>query len=128
MKVITTILTLLLFCAVAQAATPQVGFVKTQIVSSQPGNKPMEVAVWYPAQQDGTPELIGDNAAFVGLEVAQDASPLPGAHPLVVISHGFGGNWKNQLWRTDIPRRLDSLRMLRSGSAYSRSSRMSRSN
>lgn len=97
MKIVTALIYWILLCAVAQAAPPQMGFVKTQ-VAGQLGGAAMDMVVWYPAQRDGTPELIGDNAAFVGLTVARDARPLPGAHPLVVISHGFGGNWQNQLW------------------------------
>ena len=27
-----------------------------------------------------------------------DAPPASGEHPLVVISHGNGGNWGNQVW------------------------------
>lgn len=97
MKVFTVLITWIFLCAVAQAAPPQIGFFKT-LMAERGGGAAMEMVVWYPARGDGTPLLIGDNAAFVGLRVNRDARPLPGAHPLVVISHGFGGNWQNQLW------------------------------
>src|SRR5476649_172049 len=97
MKVLNMLIAWMCFCAVAQAAVPQMGFFQSRVVDPQ-GGVAMEMAVWYPAQRDGTPQLIGDNAVFVGTTVAREATPLPGAHPLVVISHGFGGNWRNQLW------------------------------
>lgn len=91
---------LLLASAVARAAAPAVGFA-TAILAAADGSRPMELAVWYPARRDGTPRLLGDNAVFVGSPVSMSATPLPGAFPLVVISHGFGGNWRNQLWLAD---------------------------
>ncbi|SMX38315.1 alpha/beta hydrolase family protein [Maliponia aquimaris] len=51
---------------------------------------PLSVHVWYPATQ-GTPQLIGQNALFYGHHVRPDA-PLPGQAPVVVLSHGSGGN------------------------------------
>jgi predicted dienelactone hydrolase len=42
--------------------------------------------------------LIGDNPVFVGALAVRNAPPAAGEHPLVVLSHGFGGNWINQTW------------------------------
>ena len=30
--------------------------------------------------------------------LAVDAPPAPGRYPLVLLSHGYGGNWANQAW------------------------------
>lgn len=57
----------------------------------------LDVALWYPA--DGGPATtLGDNKAFVGVSVVKDGAMQPGRHPLVVLSHGYGGNWTNQMW------------------------------
>ena len=34
----------------------------------------------------------------MGVPVLKDAQPLPGRYSLVVMSHGYGGNWTNQAW------------------------------
>lgn len=59
----------------------------------------LEVAVWYPTDRAGREAtLVGDSRVFVGVSVLVDAPPQPGRHPLVIISHGYGGNWTNQQW------------------------------
>ncbi|CUH75416.1 alpha/beta hydrolase family protein [Tropicibacter naphthalenivorans] len=57
---------------------------------------PLPVHVWYPAET-GTPELIGQNALFYGHHVRPDA-PLPDTAPVVVFSHGSGGNAVQMGW------------------------------
>ena len=52
----------------------------------------LPVHIWYPAKADGTPALIGQNALFYGHYVHPDASPEAGPFPVVLISHGSGGN------------------------------------
>ncbi|MDR3518675.1 MAG: hypothetical protein P4M00_22995 [Azospirillaceae bacterium] len=62
-------------------------------------HRALDVALWYPAADSATPPtMLGDNAAFVGRAVVRDAPAAPGHWPLVVISHGLGGNWTNQIW------------------------------
>ncbi len=75
------------------------GFQKLDI----PANAPLRAlagVIWYPAD-NATPQpatLIADNAAFVGQRAIIDAIPDKTRHPLVILSHGFGGNWRNQAW------------------------------
>ncbi|OYU16969.1 MAG: dienelactone hydrolase [Rhodobacteraceae bacterium PARR1] len=59
---------------------------------------PVTLHLWYPAEQDGTPGLIGHNALFIGTWKAEAATPQPGAHPLVLFSHGSGGNAERLGW------------------------------
>ncbi len=61
-------------------------------------SKPIQALVWYPAQSGGTKELIGDNPVFVGTPALRDAVPQSGKHPLVILSHGSGGNAANLGW------------------------------
>lgn len=90
---------LLLLCltAPAFAAENPVGFNTVTLPDAQ-NNRPLELAVWYPATTTATPTLIADNAVFIGALAVPDAPPAAGEHPLVVLSHGYGGNWSNQVW------------------------------
>lgn len=67
---------------------------------------PLDVTVWYPAEPGGAPELIGQNALFYGHYVLRDAAPKSGGHPVVVLSHGSGGNAQQLGWLAgDLARR-----------------------
>ncbi|MBB3655125.1 putative dienelactone hydrolase [Rhizobium sp. BK650] len=84
----------LLLASAAQAAT---GFRETTL----PGNntdRPVHVSIWYPTVSDATPILLGETPASVGQPVIRDAEPTTGPHPLVVLSHGYGGSWRNLAW------------------------------
>ncbi|MBN9047320.1 MAG: alpha/beta fold hydrolase [Rhizobiales bacterium] len=77
-------------------AAESVGF--KQIVLFDKGDRSLNVTVWYPTRPGGKAEMVGGNRAFVGLDVFKDSSPLAGRHPLVLLSHGYGGSWKNLNW------------------------------
>ncbi|MBN3081632.1 alpha/beta fold hydrolase [Pectobacterium polaris] len=61
-------------------------------------NRPLDVAVFYPASSPSQTTTIGENMAFPGIVVSKNAEPESGEHPLIVVSHGYGGSWFNQLW------------------------------
>ncbi|MGY2374281.1 alpha/beta hydrolase family protein [Pseudomonas sp. SDO524_S393] len=90
----------LLFASLAPPAfandTP-IGFQTAPLPDPQ-NVRPLELSVWYPAATSAVPELIGDTVVFVGAPAVPNAPPASGAHPLVVLSHGYGGNWGNQVW------------------------------
>jgi len=48
--------------------------------------------VWYPANAGGRLITVGGNGVFHGTEAGINAPHLSGKHPLVLISHGSGGN------------------------------------
>ena len=54
--------------------------------------KPMSVHIWYPTDSSGQPELFGQNGLFYGFYAHRDAPGLKTKLPLVVVSHGSGGN------------------------------------
>lgn len=91
--------TLLLICLATRAVadTTHVGLQSSTLPDTQ-DHRPLELAVWYPTASTATPELIADNPAFVGVLAVRNAPVAAGAHPLVVISHGYRGNWSNQAW------------------------------
>jgi predicted dienelactone hydrolase len=60
--------------------------------------RPLEAAVWYPAASETYVAAVGANAAFVGTSVQMGAAVATGAHPLVIIVHGSGGNIENLGW------------------------------
>lgn len=65
------------------------------------GARPLHFVIWYPAEAGGDTVVVGENPAFYGSPVIRDATPSPGAHPLVVLSHGYGGSWRNLSWLAD---------------------------
>ncbi|MGL6210246.1 MAG: alpha/beta hydrolase family protein [Paracoccaceae bacterium] len=67
------------------------GYRVTEI--SVPGrDMPVRLHLWYPTNSTAEPTLIGQNALFYGSHVIRDAPALPKALPVVVVSHGSGGN------------------------------------
>ncbi|MCA0432524.1 MAG: alpha/beta fold hydrolase [Proteobacteria bacterium] len=65
----------------------------------------VQATIWYPALKGGYPESIGDNPVFRGVPAFRDARPDGVRHPLIVFSHGSGGNPSNLAW---IAKRLAS--------------------
>ena len=67
-------------------------------IAGLPDERALSAVVWYPTLDNGKPQSVGENPAFVGLPALRGASPGGGAHPLVVLSHGYGGSWRNLSW------------------------------
>lgn len=74
-----------------------IGF-RTSTLADEQNGRPLELVVWYPSTSTARPQLIADTPVFVGDLAVRDAPPASSAHPLVVLSHGFRGNWGNQSW------------------------------
>lgn len=55
-------------------------------------------SVWYPAGPSGNPGLIGDNAVIQGVQASVGATVAGERHPLVLLSHGSGGNMDGLAW------------------------------
>jgi predicted dienelactone hydrolase len=58
----------------------------------------VQAAIWYPAEGGGYRDWIGDNPVFRGVLGWRDAKPEVIKHPLIIISHGSGGNPANLSW------------------------------
>lgn len=78
-------------------AAAQVGFRQIRVPDAAQ-ERGLEVAVWYPTDAKTALTTVGQNAVFTGEAVRIDAPPTAGPHPLVVLSHGYGGNWSNESW------------------------------
>ena len=61
-------------------------------------SRQLELYVWYPTDETTPVELFEDNAAFRGFSAIKDAPVADATYPLVVLSHGSGGNRANQGW------------------------------
>lgn len=77
-------------------ATDAIGFRETTM--DKEGTRPLHVSVWYPTRSKGKTAVVGENRAFYGVPVVRDAAPSPGSRPLVLLSHGYGGSWRNPSW------------------------------
>jgi predicted dienelactone hydrolase len=87
---------LLVACWASNASAQAVGFDQTILYSDS--DRPLKVSIWYPSQTTFPTERVADNPAFLGTDVVRIGTPLVGTFPLVVISHGYRGNWRNQNW------------------------------
>ncbi|MYM59046.1 alpha/beta fold hydrolase [Vibrio sp. OCN044] len=85
-----------LFFLCATVTASGVGF--TQITLTDDPHRPLNTAIWYPTQDVSATALIGDNPVFVGTHVIKGAHIKSGIFPVVLLSHGYRGNWRNQNW------------------------------
>lgn len=54
--------------------------------------------LWYPTDSDAATVLVGQNGLFYGEHVRPEAPPVAGPLPVVVLSHGSGGNAERLGW------------------------------
>ena len=55
-------------------------------------NANVDFHIWYPAQAGGRSVTVGGNGVFYGTSAGRDAPHRQGQFPMVLISHGAGGN------------------------------------
>jgi predicted dienelactone hydrolase len=53
---------------------------------------PERVLITYPAKADGDPYTLGADALWTGVPARRNATPVAEKFPLVILSHGSGGN------------------------------------
>ncbi|WP_437889418.1 alpha/beta hydrolase family protein [Phytobacter sp. V91] len=87
---------LLIVLLFSQLASAEVGFRQFRLNSES--ERPLDAALWYPTSDKGKPEQVGENIVFLGTNAQRDAKPGAQKHPLLLISHGYGGNWRNLNW------------------------------
>lgn len=61
-------------------------------------NKEMSGAIYYPSGGGGTLITYAENPVFQGMTVAEGAQVAEGTHPVVMLSHGMGGNIRALAW------------------------------
>jgi predicted dienelactone hydrolase len=55
-------------------------------------------AIWYPSAGNGRAFQFADSPVFHGVTVVEEATVQDGKHPIVVLSHGMGGNIRSLAW------------------------------
>ena len=76
------------------AATP-ISFNDTQ------RHRQLDTVIYYPTTEQGKSNLLGENAVFRGISVLPDATLANGHFPLIILSHGSGGNNTSLAWLAD---------------------------
>jgi predicted dienelactone hydrolase len=85
----------LLLCGAASAAPYQVA---TRDDVFQAGSRALTSRIYYPTTAMDGSHIIGANHVFIGINSQPDAPIASGHFPLIVISHGSGGNNSSQAW------------------------------
>jgi predicted dienelactone hydrolase len=57
----------------------------------------IDMAIMFPSE-GGTSRPFGENAVFYGVPVHDYAKLLTGKHPVILLSHGWGGNFMRMGW------------------------------
>jgi predicted dienelactone hydrolase len=57
-------------------------------------------ALWYPSTGGGSEQRIGENGVFIGTPVQDGGDIAEGPFPVVLVSHGLGGNIRTLSWLT----------------------------
>jgi predicted dienelactone hydrolase len=60
-------------------------------------NRPLKTEIWYPTQ-DTTGTNVAEDYPFKLPRTSQNAVIAPGKFPLILLSHGTGGNRISQMW------------------------------
>jgi predicted dienelactone hydrolase len=90
----------LLLLTTAASADSLPGFDRVTVTAAHRPSA-MEARVWYPAASETYPAALGANPAFLGTKVQVGPIAAPGRHPLVIISHGSGGNIDGLGWLSE---------------------------
>lgn len=59
---------------------------------------PVRLHIWYPTDSKAAAQLVGQNGLFYGSSMRRNVTPLAKPLPVVVFSHGSGGNAERLGW------------------------------
>ena len=60
--------------------------------------RPLNIAIWYPTNDVAKEKLFGETPTFYGNLAIENATITREHHPLIVMSHGLNGTWRNLSW------------------------------
>ena len=86
----------LLMRTTAAFAADAVGVTNLEIPTAH-HDRPMKMSVMFPAE-GGVETVLGENPVFFGTTLRDHAEPLPGKYPVILMSHGWGGNYMRMAW------------------------------
>ncbi|CZF86095.1 alpha/beta hydrolase family protein [Grimontia marina] len=90
------LLVILLTFVLNSAFAANIGF--EQFSLDDDASRPLNVSIWYPTFQTSPKTVIAENPAFVGTEVIKAATLDARKAPVVLLSHGYRGSWRNLNW------------------------------
>jgi predicted dienelactone hydrolase len=93
---LSTVLIIIFLSIIKGASASSIGFQQFEL--SDDVTRPLDVTIWYPTLQHSTSISVAENIAFVGTQVIKNASIPAQKYPLVLLSHGYRGNWRNLNW------------------------------
>lgn len=70
----------------------------TTAISVDHRERSVPLHIYYPSTQGGNEIMLGKNAVFKGVPIRVEGSPDKGKFPIVLLSHGSGGNALNIGW------------------------------
>ncbi|KKZ12000.1 MAG: hypothetical protein TH68_08015 [Candidatus Synechococcus spongiarum 142] len=91
------ILAALLLSSVLAAEADPAGY-DTLLMPAPHHGQALQGAIWYPTSRPGREIVIAENQVFHGVTVSENAPIADGAHPLVLLSHGLGGQFRSLAW------------------------------
>ncbi|CCG87797.1 alpha/beta hydrolase family protein [Erwinia piriflorinigrans] len=68
------------------------------ILQDNPQQRKLKVRLFYPSSSEARPHREGDNHVFEGFNALADAPVAQGKFPLILLSHGSGGNNTSLAW------------------------------
>ncbi|TDO95774.1 alpha/beta hydrolase family protein [Marinomonas balearica] len=81
---------------ISSAIADNVGLTHTPVYSDS--TRPLDATIWYATEQSEPQSKIADNIVFKGTYAVKNAAPKLDRYPLVLLSHGYHGNWRNLNW------------------------------
>ncbi len=96
MRILRLLAALSLVPALAVQADPA-GYSTLSTVAPHHG-KDLQGAMWYPVSGPGREMLVAETAVFYGVTVTENTPMADGEHPLVLLSHGLGGDFLSLAW------------------------------
>lgn len=91
-----SLLILLLCVSSSVQALSAVGF--SEITLDEHSERPLDIAIWYPTSATSHSIAVADNPVLEGVHVIRNGAADHGRHALIVMSHGYGGSWRNLSW------------------------------
>lgn len=82
----------------AGASTAQVAGYSPISIDARHHGKEVLGALWYPSDGSGRSFKMAENPVFHGVTVVEESQVLEGSHPVVLLSHGMGGNIRSLAW------------------------------
>ncbi|VXC98288.1 Dienelactone hydrolase [Enterobacterales bacterium 8AC] len=88
----------LLWLLLSSVATASPWQVASRLQTFHNGDRQLVTSIYYPTAVNGPQQTVGERPVFAGIKAQPNALPATGRFPLVVLSHGSGGNNSSQAW------------------------------